>query len=495
MHAVVRANCLMALVMLLFLITGVPSRSQEAVWEAEVTGLWEQVVESVNDPRFVIELEATDDDEFRGTVHTFTGDIKEGEFHAEQISLEDSLLEFVISPFHVRFRGALSLDSGMLKGKLLNPDGSEQRFTLRKTDPAALVGLYPRSLGEEYAYTQPLVTDDGWESCSLEDAGMDSTFIDHAVERIVAGDCGLLNSLLIVKDGALVLEEYFYGYDRETLHLISSNTKSICSLLIGIAMDRGYIPSLDEAVFSFYPEYDSLKTDRSAKITLRHLLTMTAGFKLSGMIMEETDNRLKTALERDVIFEPGQVFQYDEGSANLLAGVIKHATGKHADVFAEECLFKPLDIKTYNWEEEKQNGYPCCQGSLELRPRDMARIGQLVLNGGVWNGNRIVSSEWLLESTNAHAKDDYGYMWWRGQSKVNERIVESIVATGIGSQFICIFPSLDTVVVMTGSNYHNGMTPEPVRVLEQYVLMAIMADERYGTEEIPPDKNPASRLP
>lgn len=473
MDADIRVEDLMVSVILLSLFTGAPSRSQEAVWEPEVVGFWEQIVESETDPRLVFELEATSEDEFRGTVHTFTGDIKEGEFHAEQITLEDSLLQFMISPFQVRFRGTLSLDSRTIKGKLLNPDGSEQGFTLRKTDPTALVGLYLRSPGERYSYAQPLQTDDGWETCSLEDAGMDSALINNAVKRIIAGDCGLLNSLLVVKNGALVVEEYFYGYDRETLHLISSNTKSVCSLLIGIAMDKGYISSLDEPVFSFYPEYESLKDESSAQITLRHLLTMTAGFKLSGMIMEETDNRLRTALERDVVHEPGRVFQYDEGSANLLAGVIKHATGQHADVFAEKYLFEPLGIETYNWDEEKQYGYPCCQGSLELLPCDMAKIGQLILNGGVWNGYRIVSSEWVEESTMAHAKEDYGYMWWRGVSDLDSQRVESIVATGIGSQFIAIFPALDAVIVMTGNNYHNNMTPEPVRILEPYILRAI----------------------
>ena len=123
----------------------------------------------------------------------------------------------------------------------------------------------------------------------------------------------------------------------------------------------------------------------------------------------------------------------------------------------------------------------------------MAKIGQLVLNRGMWNGKQIVSKEWIEESTTPKAKPDYGYMWWRGESRLDGKTIESIVATGIGSQFICIFPSFDAVVVMTGSNYHNNMTPEPIRILEPYILKALVQQVDASGESI--DKNPDIEAP
>jgi|GEM_PF-289575 len=469
------------------------AHSGEIIRDLRIVGFWEQQSDSAGGPRVILEINRNDAQEPTATIHTFIGTSKEGEFQTDAFSQQDSVFSFIIQPFSVLFHGILIDNGAGIHGKLINPDQTEQVLLFSRVQPQELNGLFPRPPGDIYSYHIPEKTNDGWNTGSLMEAGIDSGLVMEGIERVIAGDCGLLNSLLIVKDGNLLLEEYFYGYDSGTPHLISSNTKSICSLLIGIALDRGFIKSLDENVFSFYPQYEELNTDSSGKITLRHLLTMTAGYKLSGNIMEETDNRIRTALERDVIHEPGITFQYDEGSANLLAGIIKHATGMHADVFAEKYLFGPLGIITYNWEEEKQEGYPCCQGSLELLPRDMAKIGQLVLNRGMWNGKQIVSKEWIKESTTPKAKPDYGYMWWRGESRLDGKTIESVVATGIGSQFICIFPSFDAVVVMTGSNYHNNMTPEPIRILEPYILKAMVSQVDASGESI--DKNPDFEAP
>ncbi|WP_297093714.1 serine hydrolase [uncultured Draconibacterium sp.] len=281
----------------------------------------------------------------------------------------------------------------------------------------------------------------------------DSLFIYSLLPEIVNGDYGRLNSFLLIRNNQLICEEYFYGYGQNTLHQAESTTKSITSLLIGIAADNGFITDLNEPVAAIMeaPDFDK-------RITLEHLLTMTSGLLPNDEELYLSDDRIATILSRELNCEPGTKFQYDGGNTELLGAILKKKTGMYADEFAKKYLFEPLHITHYNWEIEKQNGYPCMAGSLEITPRELAKIGMLVLNKGKFKEQQVVSEKWIEQSTSfkTHTNipgDDYAYQWWNLTLKSAGEEHACVWANGFGSQFIYIFPSLDAVIVTTGHNY------------------------------------------
>ena len=254
-------------------------------------------------------------------------------------------------------------------------------------------------------------------------------------------------------------EEYFHGYSREDLHELQSVTKSVTSLLVGIARDRGEIGDLDEPVLKFFPEYAAAAGAGWEKVTLRHLLTMTAGLdwdRREAIRGPPTGPALfELALGRPVVHEPGTRFLYNNHDVNLLAGVLRRATGMQADEFAARVLFAPLGITAWDWELGRTEGYPAMSGTLHLRPLDMAKIGQLVLDRGLWRGEQVVSEEWIAESTRiavGRQAERYGYLWTRIETPPEAGGDEVITAAGSGSQFIHVVPALDAIVVTTGGN-------------------------------------------
>jgi CubicO group peptidase (beta-lactamase class C family) len=174
------------------------------------------------------------------------------------------------------------------------------------------------------------------------------------------------------------------------------------------------------------------------------------------------------------------VFDYVSPNATLLAGVIQHATGLQADEYADRYLFGPLGIEEYDWDEGRQRGHPRTDGTLKLRPRDMARIGALVLGRGEWKGRRIVSEAWIEESTAAHTTDagheGYGYAWWSARREVGGRTVRAVFARGAGDQLIVVFPDLDLIVVTTGRNTSDENHGAAATMIEQHILPAIQSE-------------------
>lgn len=287
----------------------------------------------------------------------------------------------------------------------------------------------------------------------------DSLFIYSLLPEIIKNNYGRINSFLLIKNGNLICEEYFYGYTKNDLHQIESSTKSITSLLIGIAKDKGLLTNLQEPLYSFFPLFTHLKTGAYKKITLANVLSMTSGFSNEYEPYKEYD-RIAFCLQRKLVAPPGERFIYDGGNTEILGGIIKNKSGMYADVFANEFLFKPLNINKYDWNVFKQNGFPCMGGSLQMLPRDMAKIGLLVLNKGKFKNKQIVSANWIEESTTAKvntniSNDNYSYQWWNISLKSNNKTYETIWANGLGSQFIYIIPQLNVVIVTTGYNYEN----------------------------------------
>jgi len=348
----------------------------------------------------------------------------------------------------------------------------------------------------------PQQTDDGWQTATPADVGLDDSKLHEAVERIKDKAYQNVDSLLIVKDGNLVFEAYFDDYEwdydspqfrgqlvkygPETRHNLASVTKSVTSILIGIALDQGKIQSVDDPVFDYFPHYAHLSDARKATITLKHLLTMSSGLQWNEgelpysnpnndlvRLFYETDP-IEYILSRPLVTEPGTQFYYGGDNANLLGEAIRSATGQRMDAFAEEVLFGPLGITDYAWDFINPDMIHA-SGNLQLRPRDMAKIGQLCLNGGVWEGQRIVSEAWIAESTQKHvthsATSGYGYQWWLETYRVGAISADTFAALGWGGQRIIVLPAWEMVVVFTGGNYASGDPSE--EILTRYILPAV----------------------
>jgi CubicO group peptidase (beta-lactamase class C family) len=307
------------------------------------------------------------------------------------------------------------------------------------------------------------------------------------MSAMLAGQYPLVHSMLLVKEGRLVFEEYFYGQDRDQKHTMASVTKSITSILFGIALEQGKIESLDQKVYTYFPQYSGTRwIDQQYDITLRHVLSMTAGLEWNEKIpytdprndntaMNASDDWLRYIFDREMTGVPGKKYEYNSGLSFLLGEVIREATGENADRFAKKYLFEPLGIREVTWRTNAQ-GLCDTGGGLFLRPRDAARISQVMLDGGRWQGHQIVPGEWVRESTSQQTRPNdyaYGYQWHLKRFTLMNTALGCIQAAGFGGQFLMLFPALALVVLFTAGDY-NGDGGRPYIRLEKYILPAVL---------------------
>jgi CubicO group peptidase (beta-lactamase class C family) len=346
---------------------------------------------------------------------------------------------------------------------------------------------------------------DNWARSNPDTEGMDSSVLEGLARQFEAWDGANLHAALMVRQGKLVFERYFAGEDRAwgtalgrityhagLRHDLRSITKSITSLLFGIGVDRGWVKDLDQSVFAFFPEHSDLKTPAKTQINLRHLLTMSAGFGWNEQLpysnpanserrMIDADDPCRYVLEQPIIRPPGAAYTYNGGLTALLAAILQRMSGRPIDVLAKEVLFEPLNIWDVEWIRYKDGTRNAVSG-LRMRPRDLAKIGQLVLNGGQWEGRQIVSRAWIDESTSPHVNGEslffYGYQWWLGRSLVRRREIKWISAVGYGGQRMYIVPSLALVVVVTAGLYDDPVLQSMVGeiILRRYALSATLSD-------------------
>jgi len=315
---------------------------------------------------------------------------------------------------------------------------------------------------------------DSWRTSSPEEQGLNKKKLKKLVKRIRNNSISGIDSLLIVRNSYLVSESYFNGWGRDDLHTLQSDTKSITSLLVGIAKQQGLISSLDQKVVGFFPEYHKIKKldDRKADMSLRDLLTMRTGFNWSedpyeGSPLFQLNNCgcdwLKFTLDWEMREPPGTRFEYNSGGVILLGGVVRNVSGTPTDVFAQRHLFDPLGINRVRWYYGQPDRLPHMGGGLNLRPFDMAKIGYLVLRRGRWETQQVVAEEWIAESmqhsvrfprTFAGRPVDYGYLWWLlhldGEPQDGPD-ADIYTAAGAQGQWIFVIPKYDMVVVSTGS--------------------------------------------
>ncbi len=338
-------------------------------------------------------------------------------------------------------------------------------------------------------YAVPEMTGDGWETASLDSENMDANLVCELFNRINDHAYQNIHSVLLVRDGKLVAEEYFPGLDsngkyrvftRDTLHTQQSVTKSVNSLLIGVAIDEHLIRSVDEKISTFFPEFAGENKD---KVCLSHFLSMTSGLawdqetypysdpRNDGYRINHSNDPVGFLLGKPVVEMPGVKFVYSNGIAIVLGEIIHKVSGLRPDKFAAVHLFAPLGITAYDWKGTFADGTIHTGGGLYLRPRDMAKIGWLIANEGRWQEKQIVSEGWIRSSIKQQAPDrPYGYEWWLCPFKVRNQTIMSCRADGFGGQQIFVFPSLHLVAVFTG--WSPGREEQFVDILRQYILPA-----------------------
>ncbi len=333
-----------------------------------------------------------------------------------------------------------------------------------------------------------------WRTASLESQGFDSskfTAADNHIRKDLPG----CRSLLVVRHGYLVFEGYYHRATPDFKQDIRSITKMVISTLAGIAIGRGDIRSVDQKVSDFFPEYFTAATDpRERAITLRHCLTMSVGLDLNtfgpGPTKTAEGGWVGQMLHRKMVSDPGKEFNYgkDGWPAHLASACIARATKMSTRAFAEKYLFGPLGIEAGEWNTDP-DGFHAGTGSLQLTPRDMAKLGQLFLQGGQWRGRQVVPASWVKAATSVQfsgrgdMQNGFGFIWG-----VSNRIGHrTFAAGGYGGQVIYVVPDFDLVVVMTGK---DRIFPDEMRdhshVVRDYVLAAIKGAQMAPRQSQPP---------
>ena len=334
-----------------------------------------------------------------------------------------------------------------------------------------------------------------WEISFPSEHGLDLDKMTEMVNLIREGErYPRMQSLLIVRNGFLVLEEYFNKWTADRLHILQSVTKSFTSALIGMAIAEGEIKGVDEKILDFFPDMEDIANmdERKANIRIKDLLTMRSGvdYHENGQDSPHFQlNRTPTGwdkfyLDRPMRGEPGKNFNYDSGGVILLSAILKSRTGTHADVYAENTLFKSLGIEKKFWAKN-QEGHPHTGGGLALRTRDMARFGLLYLNKGKWEGKQVIPEDWIQESFTKHVDFEnqgqdvvgYGYLWWIQKPDPLGNGEEYIYAArGAQGQYIFVVPEHDMVVAINADTKSGEQQRNIVNILYNHILPSVERD-------------------
>lgn len=375
-----------------------------------------------------------------------------------------------------------------------------------------VLGLLGCTYTTNISYKAPVNKDDGFEVANLEHTLIDTALIQKGINKMNSGKFGEVHAMLIYKNKALVVEQYFKGHtyqwdaknyygdliqwDINRPHHIMSCTKSFTSALIGIAIDKGFINNINQSIFDYLPDYQHLKTNKRNYITIEHLLTMTAGLEWDewssqhgtsandiDMLYLDCKDPIVCVLENPWWAEPGKMFTYNGGGMVILGEILKNASNMDMDEFSMKYLFEPLGIDSTQWTQF-ENGMYDGANSLRITPRDMMKFGVTYLNDGIWNDERIISSKWVANSSKIYknnseinipledsGKCGYGYLWWISEFSHQGKKIKMFRAGGWGGQEIMIFPELEMVVVFTGGNYSSKS--HLYKIIKRYVLPAV----------------------
>ena len=322
----------------------------------------------------------------------------------------------------------------------------------------------------------PEVLGDGWGISTPLSEDFNETALTSAYELFFSENDYITGiSLLVVRNGKLVSEGYCRDKgDRDIKRNLQSATKSFTSLAFGIARDMGYFSDLNQTLYDIMPEaFDSNLNKRD--ITLRHLMTMRSGLSFNNedfaaeLHIGEKKNQMKYILSKSLYANPGEEYWYRDCDPQLLGGAIMSVSNMTLEEIVDAELFGPMGITDYYWEKNA-DGHNWAAQAIYMRPRDMAKIGQLVLDNGTWGGDQLVPVDWIYESTSFQTEfavpgldlssvilPDYGYYWWIYESDYTRLpAVRAISAVGSGGQYIFIVPEKNLVIVMTSEPYVEG---------------------------------------
>lgn len=315
-----------------------------------------------------------------------------------------------------------------------------------------------------------------WRTSTPEEQGMDAQKLGQMLAVIQERDMNI-HSFLLIRNGYLVSETYFDGYDQNKKHDIQSVGRSVTATLIGIAIDQGYIDGLDHRILDFFPDRTIANLDeRKQSMTLEDLLTMRTGFQwqeVEGAFesMQKSPDWTQYILDMPMAESPGTSWNYCSICSHLFSGILYKTTGMNPYDFAEQHLFQPLGISDIAWIKDPA-GLPLGAGGFALTPRDMAKLGYLYLRHGEWEGQQIVSSTWVEKATYSHVDVTmnehlgYGYHW------ITVPAMEGYAALGGGGQIILVVPKHDLVIVTT------AWTEESIfELIGQFVLPAVRVSD------------------
>jgi CubicO group peptidase (beta-lactamase class C family) len=311
-----------------------------------------------------------------------------------------------------------------------------------------------------------------WRKSTPEKQGLDAAKL-RDMTKDVRKNIPQATCIMVVRHGYVVLEEYWNAKPEQPMQMWSA-TKGIISILLGISKDGGLIQDIDRPMLDYLPELKEMSHSSVGKITLHHLLTMSSGL---GTSFSSPDQGL---LEATIRFPPshdaGSRFDYNESDPAIISLIISKVAQEPIPSFAKRVLFEPLGINDFKWDGGKTPG-----GSVDLflRPRDMAKIGYLYLNDGIWDGTQIVSSSWVRQSVSKQIdvperdlpkEYQYGLLWWLYKIKSHS----AFFSLGIGGQIIYVIPALDIVYVSTSKSSIDS-NPELFKMPERYIVPAVLA--------------------
>lgn len=344
-----------------------------------------------------------------------------------------------------------------------------------------------------------------WVAASPDSAGFSPDIADKLDADIRSGMLPGLHAVLVSRNDRLVLQRYCQGTDEswgrplgtitfgpDTLHDLRSVTKSIVGLLYGIALDRRLVPPPGAPLLAQFPEYPDLAADPArARLTIEHALSMTMGFAWdeqrsyadpanSERAMEDAPDRNRYILQQPIVAPPGTRWIYSGGAVALLGALIARGTGMKLQDFARQALFAPLGIDTFEWTEGR-DGVAAAASGLRLRPRDLLRIGTLVLANGQCDGRQVVSRAWLDASFKPAIPTgdglDYGRLWYLGEG-ITPALAGPrrwIAAFGNGGQRLWLMPDANLAVAILCGNYNTpDQRTTPLRVWREIVLANLL---------------------
>jgi CubicO group peptidase (beta-lactamase class C family) len=357
---------------------------------------------------------------------------------------------------------------------------------MTRCTPGQAAAFFPRPPEDSlYAYRKPLENGDGWPTAPARNVGFDERLLTLLVQRLIVSDPAarrpaLIHSLLVARHGKLVLEEYFFGFDREMQHDTRSAGKTFASVMLGATMMRGGKVTPESRLYDLLATLGPFSNPdpRKSRITVAHLMTHTSGFidddEDKMQTQREQPDWWKYTLDLPVAHEPGGRYTYSSAGMNLVGAALTIGTGTWLPELFDRTVARPLQFGRYYWNlMPTDEGY--LGGGAYLLPRDLLKLGQLYLNGGIWKGQRLVDSSWVSRSTmphvevsesttgldpdefpNFYAKSSDGYAWHIYALNAGGRVYREYEANGNGGQFLIVVPELDLTVVMTGGNYGQG---------------------------------------